>query len=86
LKSPRSSENYTRNEWKTVIFFRLPDFIEKTGIAKIRQSLLEREQQKDLKAKLRERARPKTGKMDIDFNTLHDAFFKWQTKPKNLTK
>ena len=26
--------------------------------------------------------RPKLGKIDIDYQKLHDAFFKWQTKPK----
>jgi len=28
---------------------------------------------------------PKMGKIDIDYQVLHDAFFKYQTKPK-LTK
>lgn len=36
--------------------------------------------------RMRERMKPKMGKMDIDYNVLHDAFFKYQTKPKmNLT-
>ena len=26
--------------------------------------------------------RPKLGKIDIDYQKLHDAFFKWQTKPR----
>ncbi|CAJ0572770.1 unnamed protein product, partial [Mesorhabditis spiculigera] len=30
---------------------------------------------------MRERARPKLGKIDIDYQKLHDAFFKYQTKP-----
>ena len=30
---------------------------------------------------MRERARPKLGRIDIDYQKLHDAFFKWQTKP-----
>merc|ERR1712200_196097 len=34
------------------------------------------------KAKMREKVRPKLGKIDIDYHKLHDAFFKWQTKPK----
>ena len=25
--------------------------------------------------------RPKMGKLEIDYNKLHDAFFRWQTKP-----
>ena len=35
-----------------------------------------------MKSKMRERVRPKMGKIDIDYQKLHDAFFKWQTKPK----
>ena len=34
-----------------------------------------------MKARMRERARPKLGKLDIDYQKLHDAFFKYQTKP-----
>ena len=35
-----------------------------------------------LKAKMRQRVRPKLGKIDIDYQKLHDAFFRYQTKPK----
>lgn len=31
---------------------------------------------------MRERMQPKLGKMDIDYQVLHDAFFKYQTKPQ----
>jgi hypothetical protein len=31
---------------------------------------------------MREKVRPKMGKIDIDYQKLHDAFFRWQTKPK----
>lgn len=31
---------------------------------------------------MREKIRPKVGKVDIDYHKLHDAFFKYQTKPK----
>ncbi|XP_066903922.1 splicing factor 3B subunit 2 [Halyomorpha halys] len=62
--------------------FDLPDFIKKTGIMEMRSSLQDKEEQKTLKAKMRERARPKMGKIDIDYQKLHDAFFKWQTKPR----
>ena len=34
-----------------------------------------------MKAKTRERVQPKMGKIDIDYQKLHDAFFKFQTKP-----
>ena len=32
-------------------------------------------------AKQRDRVAPKMGRMDVDYQVLHDAFFKWQTKP-----
>lgn len=66
--------------------YKLPDFIEATGIARIRATVIRKEQEKTLKAKQREKIRPKTGKMDIDFKVLHDAFFKYQTKPSHLLK
>jgi splicing factor 3B subunit 2 len=62
--------------------FQLPDFIAATGISKIRQALQEKDAAKKEKAKARERMQPKLGKIDIDYQVLHDAFFKYQTKPK----
>ncbi|XP_055313252.1 splicing factor 3B subunit 2 [Sitodiplosis mosellana] len=62
--------------------FDLPAFIKKTGIMEMRASLQEKDEAKTLKAKMRERTRPKMGKIDIDYQKLHDAFFKWQTKPR----
>ncbi|KAG5234913.1 proline-rich spliceosome-associated (PSP) family protein [Salix suchowensis] len=56
-----------------------------TGIEKIRQAYIEKEDGKKLKQKQRERMQPKMGKMDIDYQVLHDAFFKYQTKPKLTT-
>ena len=38
------------------------------------------------KQKNRSRVAPKMGAIDVDYRTLHDAFFKYQTKPSNLTK
>ncbi|CAJ0591385.1 unnamed protein product [Cylicocyclus nassatus] len=61
--------------------FELPDFIKRTGIQDMREALWEKEESQNLKSKMRERARPKLGKIDIDYQKLHDAFFKWQTKP-----
>ena len=58
--------------------FKLPDFIESTGISHIRNVEDER---KSLKQRLRERMTPKLGRLDIDYQVLHDAFFKYQTKP-----
>lgn len=57
--------------------FDLPAFIKKTGIMEMRASLQEKDEAKTLKAKMRERVRPKMGKIDIDYQKLHDAFFKW---------
>ena len=60
----------------------MPDFIKKTGIMEMREALQEKEDKQGLKSKMREKARPKMGKIDIDYQKLHDAFFKWQTKPR----
>jgi splicing factor 3B subunit 2 len=68
------------------VVFKLPEYIEQTGIAKIRQAVLAKEAERDIKAKQRAKMRPKTGKLDIDYQVLHNAFFKYQTKPAHLTK
>uniref|UniRef100_A0A7S0RWY4 PSP proline-rich domain-containing protein n=1 Tax=Chlamydomonas leiostraca TaxID=1034604 RepID=A0A7S0RWY4_9CHLO len=65
--------------------FKLPDFIEATGIGDMRQAYSEKEDAKKLKAKQREKMAPKMGRMDIDYQVLHDAFFKYQTRPKLTT-
>ena len=62
--------------------YQLPEFIADTGIAKIRETILEEELTKRGKQRARERMRPKMGKIDIDYQVLHDAFFKYQSKPK----
>ncbi|XP_006818701.1 splicing factor 3B subunit 2-like [Saccoglossus kowalevskii] len=61
--------------------FELPDFIKRTGIMEMREALQEKKQ-RPMKSKMREKVRPKMGKIDIDYQKLHDAFFKWQSKPK----
>lgn len=61
--------------------FKLPAFIEATGIGEMRQSYLEKQEQTKLKQKARERMAPKMGKLDIDYQVLYDAFFRHQTKP-----
>ena len=61
--------------------FELPEYIKRTGIMEMRETAWEKEENQTLKAKMRERVRPKMGKIDIDYQKLHDAFFKWQTKP-----
>ncbi|GBF91105.1 splicing factor 3B subunit 2 [Raphidocelis subcapitata] len=62
--------------------FKLPEFIEATGISEMRQAYREKEDSKQLKQKQRDRMSAKTGKMDIDYAVLHDAFFRHQTRPK----
>lgn len=59
--------------------FQLPEFIENTGINKLRSKA--DDPNKSLKQRMRERIQPKMGKIDIDYNILHDAFFKHQTRP-----
>ena len=51
------------------------------GIEKIRRAVEEANEQKKVAAKQRDRVAPKMGRMDVDYQVLHDAFFKWQTKP-----
>ena len=63
--------------------YKLPDYIEATGISRIR--LIEIPVHISLQQKTRRRMRPKLGRTDIDYQILYDAFFKYQTK-KRLTK
>jgi splicing factor 3B subunit 2 len=62
--------------------FALPKFIQDTGIAEMRDAVLEKQAEQSLKQKQRERVQPKMGKLDVDYNKLYDAFFKFQTKPE----
>jgi len=50
--------------------FQLPDFIRRTGIMEMREALQEKEQNKTLKQKMREKVRPKLGKIDIDYQKI----------------
>ncbi|KAI1920128.1 hypothetical protein LOZ58_000738 [Ophidiomyces ophidiicola] len=62
--------------------FQLPKFIQETGIAEMRDAVLEKQDQQSLKQKQRERVQPKMGKLDIDYQKLYEAFFRFQTKPE----
>ncbi|KAI9814518.1 MAG: hypothetical protein M1826_002191 [Phylliscum demangeonii] len=62
--------------------FALPKFIQETGIAEMRDAVLEKQDQASLKQKQRERMQPKMGKLDIDYQRLYEAFFRFQTKPQ----
>ena len=66
--------------------FQLPDFILKTGITEVRDGIMQEEANQSAKQKNRARVAPKLGAIDIDYNAMHSAFFKEQTKPKNMTK
>ena len=65
--------------------FQLPAFIADTGIATMRDAVKEKEANMSLKQKTRERVQPKMGKIDIDYQKLHDAFFKHMTKPNTTS-
>ncbi|KAG6017048.1 hypothetical protein E4U43_002452 [Claviceps pusilla] len=62
--------------------FRLPQFIADTGITEMRDAVLEKQAEQTLKQKQRERVAPKMGRLDIDYQKLYDAFFRFQTKPE----
>ncbi|KAJ3095437.1 Splicing factor 3B subunit 2 [Phlyctochytrium bullatum] len=61
--------------------FQLPDFIKATGIMELRDNVRDKEDNAAMKGKLREKMAPRMGRLDIDYQKLHDAFFRWQTKP-----
>ncbi|WOG82553.1 hypothetical protein DCAR_0101718 [Daucus carota subsp. sativus] len=61
--------------------YELPDYIAETGIAKLRQAYIEKENNKKVKQKQRDRVKGKKGELDIDYVILHDAFFKHMKKP-----
>ncbi|KAF2168063.1 hypothetical protein M409DRAFT_65603 [Zasmidium cellare ATCC 36951] len=65
--------------------FALPKFIAETGIQDMRDAALEKQAEATLKQKQRERVQGKTGKLDIDYQKLYEAFFRRQTKP-SLTR
>ncbi|KAL6235123.1 hypothetical protein BDW75DRAFT_240411 [Aspergillus navahoensis] len=62
--------------------FSLPKFIQETGISEMRDAALEKQEQASLKQKQRERVQPKMGRLDIDYQKLYEAFFRFQTKPE----
>jgi len=62
--------------------FALPKFIQETGIAEMRDAVLEKQAEASLKSRQRERVQPKMGKLDIDYQKLYEAFFRFQTKPE----
>lgn len=66
--------------------FELPGFIAATGITQIREKQLQLGADRSMKQKARSKMRPKRGGLGIDYQVLHDAFFRHMTKPKNMSK
>ena len=62
--------------------FSLPKFIQETGIAEMRDAVLEKQNEASLKQQQRARVQPKMGRLDIDYQKLYEAFFRFQTKPE----
>ena len=63
--------------------FRLPQYIEDTGIRQVREAEQAREDAKShAKSAARQRMQPRMGRLDIDFRVLQAAFFRFQTKPR----
>ena len=60
--------------------FVLPDYIATTGVGAMRQAAQEAREGQTLKQQMRQRVQPKMGRLDIDYQKLHDAFFRYQTK------
>ncbi|KAJ1939138.1 hypothetical protein GGF37_004518 [Kickxella alabastrina] len=65
--------------------FELPEFIKATGIMEMREAVREKEDENKAKTTGREKMRPKMNKLTLDYQRLHDAFFRFQTPPKNMT-
>ena len=61
------------------------EYIAQTGIADVRSAAAELDANKKMKQRARDRVQPKIGRVDVDYQVLHDAFFKYQTKPKLCT-
>uniref|UniRef100_A0A7S1KPH0 PSP proline-rich domain-containing protein n=1 Tax=Percolomonas cosmopolitus TaxID=63605 RepID=A0A7S1KPH0_9EUKA len=61
--------------------FELPDFIKNTGVQEVREKYEKKLQERSAKTRARDRMLAKLSKTDIDYQILHDAFFKYQKKP-----
>lgn len=79
---PRKFPSFESRHTQNLITLFFQAWIADTGIADQRDAVKEKESGMSLKQKTRERVQPKMGKIDIDYQKLHDAFFKYQTKPK----
>jgi splicing factor 3B subunit 2 len=62
--------------------YQLPSYIKETGIVEQRSALRAREESMSMGAKARDKINPRLGKLDLDYELMYNAFFKWQTKPE----
>ena len=62
--------------------YELPAYIKETGIVEQRSALRAREESMSMGAKARDKMNPRLGKLDLDYEKMYNAFFKWQTKPE----
>lgn len=60
--------------------FELPKYIKDTGIQDMRDTT--KDDDSNLKQRMREKVQPKMNRLDLDYQKLHDAFFKFQTRPR----
>eukprot|EP00158_Paraphelidium_tribonemae_P004393 Partr_v1_DN26727_c0_g1_i3_m8802 putative Splicing factor 3b subunit len=61
--------------------YELPSYIADTGIGSMREAVAEKEDSKSLGSKMRSKTHGSVSKVSIDYARLHDAFFRFQTKP-----
>lgn len=60
--------------------YTLPEYINSIGISKLRDP--DSIDNRILKVKGKDKVNPKINKLDLDYNSLYDAFFVYQVKPK----
>ncbi|KAJ2720557.1 hypothetical protein GGI07_004521 [Coemansia sp. Benny D115] len=63
--------------------FQLPEYIRATGIMEMREAL--KDDDARAKTTARDKIRPRMNRGAVDYQRLHDAFFRFQTPPDNLT-
>lgn len=81
LKPPFKLPGKLLAKWQFLTYF-ISENIENTGIARLRDPFNDAQAGRLVRQKLKERMNPKLGKIDIDYEVLHDAFFKYNKKPK----
>ncbi|KAI8060850.1 hypothetical protein BC940DRAFT_245952 [Gongronella butleri] len=72
----------TMHPFDTKPAYELPDYIKQTGVMEMRDQLKRQEHAKKQKARTRAQRRGKLSTLALDYDDMHDAFFKHQTKSK----